>query len=51
MVVALMSDGFYALAVGRARALLTERRVRFVNRVGGACLIGGGLWQAFSRGR
>ena len=51
MAVALMSDGFYALAVGRARSLLTERRVRFVNRAGGACLIGGGLWLAFSRSR
>ena len=51
MVVALMSDGFYAVAVGRARSLLTERRVRFVNRAGGACLIGGGLWLAFSRSR
>lgn len=51
MAVALLSDGFYALAVGRARALLTERRVRFVNRAGGACLIGGGLWLAFSRSR
>lgn len=49
MAVALMSDGFYAVAVGRARALLTESRVRFVNRAGGACLIGGGLWLAFSR--
>lgn len=51
MAVALMSDGFYALAVGRARALLTERRVRLVNRAGGACLIGGGLWLALSRSR
>ena len=51
MAVALMSDGFYALAVGRARSLLTERRVRLVNRAGGACLIGGGLWLAFSRSR
>ena len=51
MAVALMSDGFYALAVGRARSMLTERRVRFVNRAGGACLIGGGLWLALSRSR
>jgi threonine/homoserine/homoserine lactone efflux protein len=51
MAVALMSDGFYALAVGKARRLLTEGRVRFINRAGGACLIGGGLWLAFSRSR
>lgn len=51
MVVALVSDGFYAVAVGRARSLLTQRRVRFINRAGGVCLIGGGLWLAFSRTR
>ena len=51
MVVALASDGFYAIAVGRARSLLTQRRVRFINRASGACLIGGGLWLALSRSR
>jgi threonine/homoserine/homoserine lactone efflux protein len=51
MLVALVSDGFYAIAVGRARRLLTRRRVRFINRASGACLIGGGLWLALSRSR
>ena len=51
MVVALASDGLYAIAVGRARSLLTQRRVRFINRASGACLIGGGLWLALSRPR
>ncbi len=51
MLVALASDGFYAIAVGRARRLLTQRRVRFINRASGACLIGGGLWLALSRSR
>lgn len=51
MLVALASDGFYAVAVGRARRLLTQRRVRLVNRAGGACLIGGGVWLALSRSR
>jgi threonine/homoserine/homoserine lactone efflux protein len=51
MLVALASDGFYAIAVGRARSLLTQRRVRFINRASGACLIGGGLWLALSRSR
>ena len=51
MAVALASDGFYAVAVGRARKLLTERRVRLINRAGGACLIGGGVWLALTRSR
>lgn len=51
MLVALASDGFYAIAVGRARRSLTQRRVRLVNRVSGACLIGGGVWLALSRSR
>jgi len=51
MLVALASDGFYAIAVGRARSLLTQRRVRFINRASGACLIGGGVWLALSRSR
>lgn len=51
MLVALASDGFYAIAVGRARQLLTPPRVRLISRAGGACLIGGGLWLALSRSR
>ncbi len=51
MLVALASDGFYAIAVGRARTLLTQRRVRLVNRASGACLIGGGIWLALTRSR
>ena len=51
MLVALTSDGFYAIAVGRARKLLTQRRVRFINRASGACLIGGGVWLALARSR
>ncbi len=51
MLVALASDGLYAIAVGRARRLLTRRRVRFINRASGACLIGGGVWLALSRSR
>jgi threonine/homoserine/homoserine lactone efflux protein len=51
MIVALTSDGFYAVAVGRARSLLTQRRVRLINRASGACLIGGGVWLALTRSR
>jgi len=51
MVVALVSDGGYAVLTGRARAWLNERRLRIVSRFGGLCLIGGGVWLAFSRAR
>jgi threonine/homoserine/homoserine lactone efflux protein len=49
MVVALVSDGAYAVLTGRAGTLLSQRRVRLVSRLSGACLIGGGLWLALTR--
>lgn len=49
MLVALLSDGAYALLTGRAGALLTRSRVSIVSRVSGACLIGGGIWLALTR--
>ena len=51
MVVALVSDGAYAVLTGRAGVLLSKKRVRLVSRLSGACLIGGGLWLALARGR
>ncbi|HVJ24947.1 MAG TPA: LysE family translocator [Burkholderiales bacterium] len=50
MAVALVSDGAYALLVGRAGALLSRKRVRLVSRLSGGFLIGGGIWLAL-RGR
>jgi homoserine/homoserine lactone efflux protein len=49
MIVALFSDGAYAVLTGRAGALLTKHRVRLVSRLGGGFLIGGGIWLALSR--
>ena len=46
MVVALFSDGAYALLTGRAGALLSKRKVRVVSRLSGSFLIGGGIWLA-----
>jgi threonine/homoserine/homoserine lactone efflux protein len=51
MAMALLSDGAYAVLTGRAGRLLTRARVRLVSRISGGCLIGGGLWLAFSRAR
>jgi threonine/homoserine/homoserine lactone efflux protein len=51
MVVALISDGAYAVLTGRAGRLLARRRVRLLSRASGVCLIGGGLWLALTRVR
>ena len=51
MATALLSDGAYALLVGRAGSALSRRRVRLLNRVGGGFLIGGGIWLALARAR
>ena len=51
LVVAALSDGMYALLTGRAGSMLSRRHVRLVSRTGGVCLIGGGVWLAFTRAR
>jgi threonine/homoserine/homoserine lactone efflux protein len=51
MAVALVSDGAYAILVGRAGAALSRHRVRLVSRIGGGFLIGGGIWLALTRAR
>lgn len=42
MIVALLSDGAYAVLTGRAGTWLSRRRVRVVSRVSGTFLVGGG---------
>jgi len=49
MIVALVSDGAYAVLTGHAGKWLSRKRVRLVSRVSGVCLIGGGLWLAFRK--
>jgi threonine/homoserine/homoserine lactone efflux protein len=51
MAAALLTDGAYALLIGRAGAFLSRRRVRLVSRVSGGFLIGGGIWLALTRAR
>jgi threonine/homoserine/homoserine lactone efflux protein len=46
MAVASTTDSLYALLAGRMRHLLSAARVRFVSRLSGAVLIGGGIWLA-----
>jgi homoserine/homoserine lactone efflux protein len=51
LVIAGLGDGSYALLAGRARALMTGRRTRLMTRLGGAFIVGGGLWLALARSR
>ncbi len=49
MAVATIFDGGYALAAGRAGALLSKNNIRWLERISGTCLIGGGIWLALAR--
>ena len=49
MAVATIIDSFYAVLAGRAGGWLSRSRVRIVENVAGAALIGGGLWLALAR--
>jgi homoserine/homoserine lactone efflux protein len=51
MVVAMLSDGGYAVLTGRAGTLLARRHVRRLSTASGICLIGGGVWLALTRAR
>ena len=51
MATAAVTDGGYAILTGRARALLTNTRVKLIAKVSGAFLVGGGLWLALTRTR
>lgn len=51
MVLAALSDSAYALISGRVAGRIDPKRVRGASRLGGLCLIGGGLWLALSRSK
>jgi homoserine/homoserine lactone efflux protein len=51
MLLAALSDSTYALISGRVAGRVDPQRVRAASRIGGACLIGGGLWLALSRSK
>jgi homoserine/homoserine lactone efflux protein len=51
MLLAALSDSTYALISGRVAGRVDPRRLRAASRVGGVCLIGGGLWLALSRSK
>ena len=51
MVIAAMTDATYALLAGRARLFFSARRTRFLSRVSGGFMIGGGIWLALTRAK
>ena len=51
MIVAGMTDATYGLLAGRVRSFFSSPRTRALSRVSGTCMIGGGIWLAFSRAR
>jgi threonine/homoserine/homoserine lactone efflux protein len=51
MATALVFDSAYAVLTGRARTLLSRRRVCLISRLSGGFLIGGGVWLALTRAR
>jgi threonine/homoserine/homoserine lactone efflux protein len=51
MVIAGITDGFYALLAGRARLFFSARRTKALSRLSGGCMIGGGVWLALTRAR
>jgi threonine/homoserine/homoserine lactone efflux protein len=51
MACAAVTDGAYAVLAGGARSMISKSRVRLVSRIGGVCLMGGGVWLALARAR
>lgn len=49
--VASVSDSLYAILVGGAGRRISERRIKWLSRLSGGCLVGGGLWLALARSR
>ncbi len=49
LIVELLGDAVYALAAGRAGAMLSEARKKLIDRVSGVLLIGGGIWLSLVR--
>ncbi|MCB9958392.1 MAG: LysE family translocator [Rhodospirillaceae bacterium] len=49
IVIATVLDSTYGLIAGRTGLLMAKGNLRLVERVGGTCLIGGGIWMALAR--
>lgn len=51
MGIAAVTDAGYALLAGRARLFFSARRTRWLSRVSGGFMIGGGIWLALTRAK
>jgi threonine/homoserine/homoserine lactone efflux protein len=51
IVVAVVSDGMYAILVGGAGRRISARGIRRLSHISGGFLIGGGVWLALTRSR
>ncbi len=49
--VASLSDGAYAILVGGAGRRISRAHIKWLSRISGGFLVGGGLWLALSRSR
>jgi len=49
MLVATLLDAAYAVAAGKAGALITRKKANTLEKLSAICLIGGGLWLGFDR--
>lgn len=51
IVVASISDALYAILIGGAGRRMSQRTMRWLSRISGGVLIGGGIWLALTRTR
>jgi homoserine/homoserine lactone efflux protein len=51
LVVGTISDGSYAVLVGGAGRRISRNQIRWLSRISGGFLVGGGVWLALSRSR
>lgn len=49
LVVGMITDSTWAVVIGRAGRMLTQRGMRLLSRISGGFLVGGGIWLALSR--
>jgi len=51
LVVAAVSDSVYAALIGGAGRRISQPQIKWLSRLSGGCVIGGGFWLALSRSR
>ena len=51
MVTGAITNSIYAVLAGRARLFFSAQRTRWLSRISGGFMIGGGIWLALTRAR